>query len=235
MRINKRNWIIAAVGLVFIFIITVSAGNIHKMYVKARLEPDQVLFQSLKNMEELHSYKYNMESAFTVDDRKEVISKVLGVKEGENKHIKGEMVHTEIDIYFYDRTIYNYDSLTEKWLVIESGFSNSEDLLISELNPMSNFRFKKVDDIEKLGFEDIDGIECLLVKCKPAVESQILENLWKDFEYKLWLDYDKNLIKKATMSAKNKKNDINLLLLEVQFSDYNEKMNLQAPETTTKR
>ncbi len=65
------------------------------------------------------------------------------------------MVSTPVDIYFIDGMIYNYDSFSNKWLVIESGSSNSEDLMISELNPLSNFRFKNVNQVEKLKFEKL--------------------------------------------------------------------------------
>ena len=138
-----------------------SAQKIMDYYEKSQLEADVELRQALDNMPQLNSFRYRLQSGFTVDNRKEVISRVEGETEQGNTHIKGEMVNTAIDIYYIDRTIYNYDSFSKKWLVIESGTSNSEELLISELNPLSNFRFKDLNGIEKLGFEKIDGTDCL--------------------------------------------------------------------------
>ena len=68
------------------------------------------------------SYRFSLQSGFTVDDRREVISEVDGEKQQGNTHIKGEMVNTPVDIYYLDRTIYNYDSLANKWLVIDSWY-----------------------------------------------------------------------------------------------------------------
>ncbi|NLB52534.1 MAG: hypothetical protein GX808_06300 [Syntrophomonadaceae bacterium] len=212
-----------------------SAEKIHEIYIKSQLEPLVELTESINNMYELNSYRYNLVSGFTVDQRKEVISEVVGEKQNGNTHIKGEMVNTEIDIYYIDRTIYNYDSFSDKWLVIESSSQSSEELLISELNPLSNFSFKEVALIEKIGFEKVDGTECLVVKCNPAIENQLLETLWQNFEYQMWLDYKDRLVKKALLSAENKQSPNTVLKIEAKFSDFDKDIPINPPDTTVKK
>lgn len=202
-------------------------------YEKSQLEADVELRQALDNMPQLNSFRYRLQSGFTVDNRKEVISRVEGETEQGNTHIKGEMVNTAIDIYYIDRTIYNFDSFSKKWLVIESGTSNSEELLISELNPLSNFRFKGLNGIEKLGFEKIDGAECLVVGSKPSLQSQLLESLWADFDYRLWIDYHDNIIRKAELTAANKRNAKTRLSIKVEFYDFNKSMEIKPPDRST--
>jgi len=230
---------IKKLGLTAIAILVVCAivgffsyERIHDYYIKSKLDPQIELNRAIKNMEEITSYRYSLLSTFTVNGRKEVVSKVTGEKQDGNTHIKGEMVNTPVDIYYLDRTIYNYDSLAKKWLVIPSNTSNSEELLISELNPLSNFKFKEIKTVEKLGFEDTDGTECLLVKCKPAVESELLETMWKDFEYRLWINFREGLINKAELNATNKKTTSTKLNITVKFSDINENIKIEAPDTT---
>lgn len=232
--INKTRWIIIIILAAIIVAGLLSAEKIHDYYIKSQLDPQVELDRAYKNMAAVTSYKYNLLSTFTVEQRKEVISEVTGEKQDGNTHIKGEMVNTPVDIYYIDRTIYNYDSSTKRWLVIPSNTSNSEELLISELNPLSNFRFKQVSNVEKLGFEVIDGTECLLVKCNPLVESQLLETMWKNFEYRLWIDFRKGLIKQAELSAANKKMTATKLSLKVMFSDLNGNIKIKAPDTTVK-
>ncbi len=215
--------------LALIIISLVSYPSIHEYYVKSHLEPDIVLENALNNMAASDSYRFSMQSGFTVDDRREVISQVEGERENGNTHIKGEMVNTPVDIYYLDQTIYNYDSTANKWLVIDSGTSNSEELLITELNPLSNFRFKNVNQVQKVRFEDIDGTECLLVQCNPVVESGLLDNLWKDFQYNIWVDYKTNLIKKATLTAASKRSDTTNLEINVGFSDFGKNLEINAP------
>lgn len=213
----------------------VSAGKISDYYEKSQLEPELELQESLKNMNKIDNFRYRLQSAFIIEDREEVISKVEGEKEGKNSHIKGEMVNTAVDIYYIDRIIYNYDSFSQKWLVVDAGMSNGGELLISELEPMSNFKFNNIKGIEKIKFEKINGTECLLLKCNPSLENKLLDKMWKDFAAHLWIDYKKNEIKKAVLTAINKNNDKSQLKIEVIFKDCNKKIKIVAPDTSLKK
>ena len=228
MLINKTKWIII-LALVLIITSLASARTVSQYYIRSHLEPGLELQDALNNMAASDSYRFSLQSGFTVDDRKEVISEVDGEKQQGNTHIKGEMVNTPVDIYYLDRTIYNYDSLANKWLVIDSGTSNSEELLISELNPLSNFRFKNINQVEKVKFDNVDGMECLLVKCNPTVESGLLDNLWKDFQYLIWVDYKNSIIRKASLTAASKRSDKTNLEINVGFSDFGKNMEIKAP------
>lgn len=211
----------------------VCARPAKEYYIKSHLEPQVEVDKTLVNMTTVKSYKYSLNSTFTMEQRREVISRVVGEKDKENTHIKGEMVHTPVDIYYVDHTIYNLDSFSHKWLVIPSNTKNSEELLISELNPLSNFRFKNINNIKKLGFEEVDGCECLLVSCHPSIESQLLETLWKDFEYRLWIDYKRSLLKKAILTAVNKQNTKTRLTIEVSFKDISKKVAINPPDLSS--
>ena len=200
------------------------------MLFRSRVE----LMEATKNMVTVKSFRYTLNSGFTVDDRKEVISRVVGEKDHGNTHIKGEMVNTPVDIYYIDRTIYNYDTFSKHWLEIDSGTSQAEELMISELNPLSNFRFKDVTRVEKQGFEKIDGAECLVVKCSPTVESQLLETRWMDFEYRLWIDYSKSWIRKGVLYATNKKTGKTRLYIEATLKDFNDPIEIKPPDIKRK-
>ena len=185
--------------------------------------------KAIDKMAGLSSYRFSLHSGFTVDERREVISQVEGEKEMGNTHIKGEMVNTPVDLYYLDQTIYNYDSSSGKWLVMDSGTTSTEDLLMSELNPLSNFRFQSIDQVETVQFEEIDGADCLLVKCHPTVESQFMESLWKDFEYLIWIDYKNSTISKAQLTAANRSSLNTTLKISVGFSDFGKNMEIKAP------
>ncbi|HPF43851.1 MAG TPA: hypothetical protein PKV15_04075 [Syntrophomonadaceae bacterium] len=232
---NKKRWIIFSIIFLMLAGIWMSAEKIHEIYVKSQLEPLTELKESANNMLALKSYRYELKSGFTVEQREEVISNVSGEKEAGKTHIKGEMVNTEIDIYYIDRTIYNYDSLSDKWLVIESSTNSSEELLISELNPLSNFSFKQVDAAEKIGFEKVDGRECLVVKCQPDIESKLLETLWQNFEYQMWIDYQDKIVRKAVLSAVNQRSPTTVLKIEAHFYDFDERISIDPPDTTVKK
>lgn len=219
-------------------ILLVTAGltynTIRENYIKSKLDARIELGKALSNMEKVKDYKYNLVSGFTVEDREEVISEVYGEKSDGKTHIKGEMVNTPVDIYYIDGTIYNYDSISKKWLVIESDKSNNEELLISELNPMSNFRIGESGTVDKIGFEKINGVECLLVGCKNEAQSELLQTFWQDFEYKFWIDYKKGFLRKAFLTAKNKESLETTLTITANFNDINKKVSIEAPDTSNK-
>ncbi len=231
-KLKRTRLIILILIALLLLGLAASARSIEEYYIKSQLDPQIELQTSIKNMTTVDSYRYKLTSCFTVAERKEVISRVEGEKSGANTHIKGEMVNTAVDIYYIDRTIYNYDAFSKKWLIIESDTNKSEELLISELNPLSNFRFKQIAAVEKLRFEEVDGVECLVVGCRPSIESQLLENLWKSFEYRLWLDYKERMVKKADLTAVNKKAPDTRLNLLVEFSDWNQKIDIRPPDTS---
>lgn len=229
--INKKRWIALTITAVLILGGFLAYRPAMDYYIKSKLDPQVELSESTQKMAQIKSYRYVLKSGFTVDGREEVISEVEGEKERANTHLKGEMVNTPVDIYYIDRTIYNYDSFSEKWLVIDCGTTNSEELLISELNPLSNFRFKSVSKVEKVGFETVDGTECLLVSCQPSVESQLLESLWDNFNYQLWIDYKQQVIRKAALEAVNKQNPNTRLSIAVEFYDIDQPIKIEPPDT----
>lgn len=232
MAINKKRWIILVLAILCIMGL-ICTRPAREYYIKSQLEPQVEVNKALKRMSTVKSYEYSLSSTFTVDQRKEVISRVVGEKNGENTHIKGEMVNTAVDIYYINNTIYNLDSFSHKWLVIPSNTKNSEELLISELNPLSNFRFKTVNTVEKLGFEKVDGSECLMVSCHPSIESQLLETMWKDFEYRLWIDYKTSLLRKAVLTATNQQNEKTRLELQVEFKNLDKPCRISPPDLSS--
>jgi hypothetical protein len=231
-EINKRLIKIILPILAVLLVFGLTFNTLRDMYVKSRLEAGVELNKALANMENITEYKYSLKSGFTVEGREEVISRVEGEKSQGRTHIKGEMVNTPVDIYYIDRTIYNYDSVSGKWLIIESDTTNSEELLISELNPLSNFQIRAPGKVDKIGFEKIDGTECLEVRCQTGVQSELLETFWKDFEYRFWIDYHKGLVKKARVEAKNKESFETLLRIEVVFDEINRHISVEAPDTS---
>jgi hypothetical protein len=200
------------------------------LYQDSKIKPQELLDQALINTAGAHSFRYQLYSSLEVEGRKEVISEVSGEKSVDgNIHIKGEMVKTPIDIYHYDQTVYNWDSFSKRWMVIKDTQSNSSKVLISELDPLSNFNFKRVDKIKKTGWETVDGSKCAVITCKPGVENELMEMLWQDFTYKIWIDAKERVVRKAELTAVSKNNAQTHLNLRVSFRDYNQRIKIAKP------
>ncbi len=217
-----------------VLIIVVITGTSCWLYLERQrpdIEPQALLEESLQNMAAAKSYRYKLESTLTVDNRREVVSRIEGEKDGSgNTHIKGEMVKTPVDIYHIQDTSYNWDAFSKKWLVIKDRDTPTRDVLIAELDPLSNFNFKSISEIEKLGFEKVGNNKCIVISCKPSLENELMEVALKDFRYKLWVDFRQKFIRKATLSAVSKNNENARLALTVEFFDFNESIRIEKPE-----
>jgi len=63
----------------------------------------------------------------------------------------------------------------------------------------------------------------------------LLETLWKDFEYLIWVDYRDSIIKKANLTATNKNNEITRLEIAVEFSDFGSNLEIKAPALSSNK
>ncbi len=225
-----KRWRWLLIGFISLAII----GVIYWLYLAKQerdIEPQTLLEETLQNMAAAKSFRYKLESTLTIDDRREVVSRIQGEKDDSGStHIKGEMVKTPIDIYHIKDTTYNWDSSSKKWLVIKDAEADTRDVLIAELDPLSNLNFKSISQVEKLGFEKVGGTRCFIISCRPSIENELMEVALKDFRYKLWVDYRQKYIRRATLSAVSKNNPNARLTMKVEFFDFNQDIRVQKPE-----
>jgi hypothetical protein len=224
----KRWWLIAA--LVAVAVLGGIFYWVFNTYQASKINSQELLTEALDRTAAAKSFRYSLESALIVEGRREEISKIQGEKSPEgNIHIKGEMVKTPVDIYHFDQAIYNWDSFSERWLVIKDNQTDSTKVLISELDPLSNFNFKNIGEIKETGWENVDGRKCLIVNCKPSVENELMEILWRAFDYNIYIDVKEKLVRKATLAATSKNNDKTFLNMTVSFRDFNENISIEKP------
>ncbi|MGI6551510.1 MAG: hypothetical protein ACOX4Q_16065 [Syntrophomonadales bacterium] len=224
----KRWWLIAA--LVAVAVLGGIFYWVFNTYQASKINSQELLTEALDRTAAAKSFRYSLESALIVEGRREEISKIQGEKSPEgNIHIKGEMVKTPVDIYHFDQAIYNWDSFSERWLVIKDNQTDSTKVLISELDPLSNFNFKNIGEIKETGWENVDGRKCLIVNCKPSVENELMEILWRAFDYNIYIDVKEKLVRKATLAATSKNNDKTFLNMTVSFRDFNENIPIEKP------
>ncbi|HHV77411.1 MAG TPA: hypothetical protein GXX39_08590 [Syntrophothermus lipocalidus] len=225
-----KRWRWLLIGFISLAVI----GVIYWLYLAKQerdIEPQTLLEETLQNMAAAKSFRYKLESTLTIDDRREVVSRIQGEKDDSGStHIKGEMVKTPIDIYHIKDTTYNWDSSSKKWLVIKDAEADTRDVLIAELDPLSNLNFKSISQVEKLGFEKVGGTRCFIISCRPSIENELMEVALKDFRYKLWVDYRQKYIRRATLSAVSKNNPNARLTMKVEFFDFNQDIRVQKPE-----
>ncbi|MHB1420890.1 MAG: hypothetical protein ACYCX4_15140, partial [Bacillota bacterium] len=93
-----------------------------------------------------------------------------------------------------------------------------------------NFKFSGLGEVTYKGVEKLKGKKYHLVELHPQVQSEFLQRFWKDFTYKIWIDPQDRVIKKALVQAVHKADPKTSVSIAVDFFDYGAKINLQAPK-----
>ncbi|MHB9095844.1 MAG: hypothetical protein ACYC21_14355, partial [Eubacteriales bacterium] len=65
---------------------------------------------------------------------------------------------------------------------------------------------------------------------KPHIDNPYMEILWRDFNYKFWVEPRSLLIYKAEVTAVSKNNPADKMSLLVQFSNYNGNIEITPPK-----
>ncbi|MGE5381050.1 MAG: hypothetical protein ACM3NT_08305 [Methylocystaceae bacterium] len=225
---KKRKWLYGIIGIMVLLGLT--AGWVIGQQ-KRRVDPDLLLKTTLSHMNQVESFRYELQSELKVADRREVISKIQGERApGGAVHIKGEMVKSPVDIYYINNVSYNYDPYSKRWLVVEDAASNVGRVLVAELSPLSNFSFKEVNSLKLVNFEKVDGYRCAVLTCSPSLENELMKVYWDNFHYRLWCEPRQNVLLKAELSAVSKHNPNTVLNLEVRFSDIGKPITINKPQ-----
>lgn len=193
------------------------------------VEPQETLNKALKKTAEAKAFRYSITQQMTVDGSNKLWTQVTGEKNEANTHIKGIMYGSEVDIYQIDATLYQKDQFAKKWMVIKGGPPAAQEVFMTELNPLSSFNFKELGEVKSLGKEKVNGQRTYIFQFNPSVQNQLMEALWTDFSYKLYVSSSSNYLVKGVLQAKSKIKPENILTMTVDFKDFGQGIQIKAP------
>lgn len=185
----------------------------------------------------LQSPNFRFESTFLVrvDGREEVVSRFTGERSGGEKfHFKGVMLQSPAEIYLVGNLFYLWDPGKKSWYSLEKNRFGPQDLLLSEISPLSALDIRNINSATFVGKEKTRDEECLVLDCSTEVSNRLLTALWKDFSYRLWVDPWKNVVRKGVIEATSRNAPRDKLILTVEFWDYGEKLAVDPPPVAKK-
>lgn len=221
-------------GIIFLLILLMLIITIgcYYFYIKSFLiSADELVEEALSKAFEANSYRYKLKSQLCLEGEGQVWSDISGEKANQHDlHIVGTIVNTPFEFYQIGKVSYNKDPITNKWFAVEGYDLTQQEILLSEVNPLSNFNFKEIVVADYVGKEKINGKNCWILNCTVDLENQLLQVLWEDFNFKFWIDQQQHLLRKGELTAKSKNNSKSFLSITVEFYDYNEEINFEVPE-----
>lgn len=198
---------------------------------KPNIPPQKAIEQALQDTSRVESYEYTIRMTTLIDGKEQLSSSVKGERQNRNRiHIKGQMFESEVDFYQIDSTTYTKDQLTGEWVKITDNQLNQQEIFMGELNPLASFSYKELYEATFAGVEKVDGKKFWVYTAKPNIDNPYMEILWRDFNYKFWVESRSLLIYKAEVTAVSKNNPADKMSLLVQFSNYNGNIEITPPK-----
>jgi len=102
------------------------------------------------------------------------------------------------------------------------------EVLLQEIDPLSNFGLENEYSAEYLGKEKINGVRCKKYQIYTSKEGSYLSSLWAEYYYTLWIDR-KGTVQQAEMIASDHENKPEQLKMTVQFDWFSPVEDILAP------
>lgn len=222
-----KKWIFLLIGLL-VLAFGVSVG-IH-LWQDYHLPPEEVVKSALEKTLNMEEYQYTSQSVRVLNGSEEVLSLLNGQKKNGNTHLAGQMpiVNSEIEVYQIADTFYRQDIATGKWLIVKGYDEEATEVLLQEIDPLSNFYLENEYSAEYLGKEKIDGVRCKKYQIYMSKEGSYLSSLWAEYYYTLWIDR-KGTIQQVEMIACDHENKPEQLKMTVQFDWFSPIEEISAP------
>jgi predicted transcriptional regulator len=215
-------------------VLGIFAGSILLGYYLLPTNPDlppvQAINHALETTAQARNYEYKITMSTVIDGKEQVVSTVSGEREDKNRiHIKGKINDSEVDFYQIDTTTYTKDQLTGEWLKITDNQINQQEIFMNELNPMANFSFKELSAAAFAGIQKEGSKKFWVYTANPVVNNKYMQILWKQFQYKFYLEPRSLLINNVEVTAVSKQNSVDKLKVVVEFKNYNSSIKVVPP------
>lgn len=199
---------------------------------KPDIPPPQAIQQALEMTAKAKSYEYKITMTTVIDGKEQVSSTVTGQREDKNRiHIQGQIFDSEVDFYQIDTSTYTKDQLTGEWIKITDNQINQQEIFMNELNPLASFAFKELKEASFAGIQTEGSRKYWVYTANPVVDNQYMQILWKNFQYKFFLQPRSLLIDRAEVAAVSKNNPADKMKLVVEFKNYNGSIKVVPPKT----
>lgn len=226
----KPNLKMGLVVGVLVLVMAVGYGGFKIYQESVKVIPEELLAETLEKTLAAQSYSYAVQLQMTTNGEERQLTDIEGVKANDSEfHIKGVMYGTDVEMYQFADSTYQKDPVNDKWMVFPTSVTDVE-LLVTEINPMSNFNFNQLTEVTYEGIHKEQDEKKYVLKCEPQVNNQFLELYWQNFQYTLWVDKNSKYITGAFITATNKDNPDNTLSLKMTLDNFNKEFILEKPE-----
>lgn len=191
-------------------------------------DPNQLVLHGLEKLNGAPSFRYSITQHQWVEGKDRVLIQILGEKEGENSHISGQLVGSEVEMIQTVDSLYTRDPFSKKWIRFDSAQAVQE-VFMAELNPLSSLQLKETGEVMLSGQEKVNGQKVWVCQLKPSVQNPVMEEFWTNFAYTLYISKSDQTVVKVIIEAESKTQKESMSMI-LEFSDIGKNIHIQAPQ-----
>jgi len=190
-------------------------------------DPNQLVLHGLEKLNGAPSFRYSITQHQWVEGKDRVLIQILGEKDGENSHISGQLVGSEVEMVQTGDALYTRDPFSKKWIRFDSAQAVQE-VFMAELNPLSSLQLRETGEVMLSGQEKVNGQKVWVCQLKPSVQNQLMDEFWTDFVYTLYVSKSDQIVVKAIIQAQSK-TKTESMSMTLEFKDIGQSIHIQAP------
>ncbi|MCL2817772.1 MAG: hypothetical protein FWD39_05240 [Clostridiales bacterium] len=225
-RLNPRR-------LLYLFIILLAAGLVYVIFNGGRAaaaDYDKLLADALNRTFSAESYRFFSKSTLHIDQENRTFSLLEGEKSGpQNRHVKGNMLGTPVDVYALGQNVYRQDPVSGAWKTLSPSEVPDALALVDEMSPAVNFKFSETGEVKFLGKEKLEGKTYTKLQFRPVLEDKWLERYFHDITYTVWLSGKKPNIAKTVITGKSKESAAVSLTIEIRLTEFGKNIKIIPP------
>jgi len=213
-------------GSIIFLVLLIAAGIL--IFVR-QPDPQKAVALGLENLHKAPSFAYTLTQQQFVEGKSRLLINISGYKNGDDIHIQGQLAGSAVEMIMIGDTLYNKDPFSKEWVKFNNT-TVAQKVFLVELDPLSMLQFKEMGEVMLKGNEEYNGKKCRVYTLKPSVQNEIMERLWSDFVYTLYITRSTKTVTKAEVTAKNKETG-ETMTITLEIKDIGRKISIQPPGT----
>lgn len=228
----KKTKIIRYSLLIAAIILFITASTLaYNYYSATKVDTNTLLETALNNLSHRETYRFSLNSQLQLNNYNKAETAIAGERDAsKNIHIWGEIMNTKLEMYQFANEQYRYNSAAKQWILLENSSLTNDPLLLMEILPETNFLFKS-NSKEVYEGKNFDHGK-IIHKYKINIQNtqHIAGDYYDDFQYTIYIDARSKEIIMASIAAKAKNNENNILKISLKFYDINEEFSILPPQ-----
>lgn len=185
------------------------------------LGPAELAAAATDDLLSLDSLTFHTQTELTINSDTVSLGKIDGQINGENLHIWGNVLGSDLNIYQIGATTYRQDTLTDQWLTTDDGELLTNASLLADADPRSLFRLSGINNAEEANQAEINGQKCRGVSFCPTTADGSMEKYFDNIKCTIWVGRDNHIMRTEIAAEAVTSGQSSTLTLTCDFSEWN--------------